>query len=95
MSNMSSFIKQLDRNILSSPPKTEERSCNCGNKDNCPLAGSCLKTCIVYRTDLIKKRTYIMALLMESSSVGTTITQIRFGIKIMKTKLNSQKIFGS
>ena len=37
MSNMSNFIKQHNSNILSSPTKTEERSCNCRNKDNCPL----------------------------------------------------------
>ena len=34
-------------------PNSEERSCNCRNKDNCSLAGSCLKTCIVYRADII------------------------------------------
>ena len=49
MSNMSSFIKQHNRNILSSSPNSKKRSCNCRNKDNCPLAGSCLKMCIVYR----------------------------------------------
>ena len=54
MSNMSNFIKQHNSNILSSPTKTKERSCNCRNKDNCPLDGSCLKTCIVYRADVIK-----------------------------------------
>ena len=54
MSNMSNFIKQHNSNILLSPTKTEERSCNCKNKDNCPLDGSCLKTCIVYRADVIK-----------------------------------------
>ena len=54
MSNISSFIKQHNRNILSSPPNSEERSCNCKNKSNCPLAGSSLKTCIVYRADVIK-----------------------------------------
>ena len=54
MSNMSNFIKQHNSNILSSPTKIEERSCNCRNKDNCPLDGSCLKTCIVYRADVIK-----------------------------------------
>ena len=32
MSNMSNFIKQHNSNILSSPTKTEERSCNCRNK---------------------------------------------------------------
>ena len=54
MSNMSSFIKQHNRNILFSPPNSEKRSCNCRNKDNCPLAGNCLKTCIIYRADVIK-----------------------------------------
>ena len=51
---MSSFIKQRNFKILSSPTKTEERSCNCRNKGNCPLDGSCLKACIVYRADVIK-----------------------------------------
>ena len=55
MSNMSSFIKQHSRNILFSPPNSEERSCNFRNKNNCPLAGSCLKMCIVYRADVIKQ----------------------------------------
>ena len=54
MSNMSSFIKQHNRNILSSPSNSEKRSCNCRNKDNCPLADSCFKTCIIYRADVIK-----------------------------------------
>ena len=54
MSNMSSFIKQHNRNILFSPPNSEKRSCNCRNKDNCLLAGNCLKTCIIYRADVIK-----------------------------------------
>ena len=55
MSNMSSFIKQHNCNILSLSPNSEERSCNCRNKHNFPLAGSCLKTCIVYRADVIKQ----------------------------------------
>ena len=54
MSNMPSFIKQHNRNILSSWPNSKKRSCNCRNKDNCPLAGNCLKMCIVYRADVIK-----------------------------------------
>ena len=67
MSNMSNFIKQHNSNILSSPTKTEERSCNFRNKDNCPLDGSCLKTCIVYRADVIKQmeHTYTMGQVME------------------------------
>ena len=96
MSNKTSFIKQ-HKHILSSPPNSKEHSCNCRNKDNCPLAGSCLKTCIIYRAMLSSKmkHTYIMAHLMESSSIVTAITQIHFGIKIMKTKLNSENMFGS
>ena len=54
ISNISRFIKQHNRNILSSPLNSEIRSCNCRNKDNCPLAGNFLKTCIVYRADVIK-----------------------------------------
>ena len=54
MSNMSSFIKQHNRNILSSPQNSEKRSCNCRNKNNWPLAGNCFKTCIIYRGDVIK-----------------------------------------
>ena len=52
---MSSSINQHKRNILSSQPNSAERSCSCINKDNCPLADSCLKTCIVYRVDVIKQ----------------------------------------
>ena len=55
MSNMSNFIKQHNRNILSSSPNSKERSYNCTNKDKCPLAGSCLITCIVYRADVTKQ----------------------------------------
>ena len=97
MSNMSSFIKEHNHNILYSPPNNEERSCNCRNKDNCPLAGSCWKRALFTELMLSSKmkHTYIMAHLIESSSIGTTITQIHVGIKIMKTKLNSQNIFGS
>ena len=49
MSNMSSFIKHHNRNILSSPPDSEE---------NCLVAGSCLKTWIVYR-DNVTYVTYV------------------------------------
>ena len=41
--------------ILSLSLNSEERTCNCRNKNNCPLAGSCLKTCIVYRADIMKQ----------------------------------------
>ena len=59
---MSSFIKQHTHFILSLPP----------NNNNCSLAGSCMKTCIVYRADVINQNeTHIMVHLIESSSIGT------------------------
>ena len=60
MSNTSSFIKQHNRIILFSSPNSEERSCNCRNKDNCPLARSCLKTCIVYIDNVKQNQTRIL-----------------------------------
>ena len=86
MGNMSSFTKQNNCNILSSSPNSEGRSCNFRNKDNCPLAITELKL------SNKMKHMNIMEHLIESSSIGTTVTQIPFGTKIMKTKLNSENI---
>ena len=55
MSSMSSFIKQHNCNILSSPPNSEECLSSCRNKENCLLASSCLKMCTVYRAEVIKQ----------------------------------------
>ena len=52
---MSSFIKEHNRNILSSSPKSKERSCNCNYKDKCQLADSWFIKCIVYRGDVTKR----------------------------------------
>ena len=90
---MLSFIKQHNRNISSLSPNSKKRSCNFRDKEDCPLAGSVLFTELMLSSKM--KRTYIMAHVIEILSIGTTITQIRFGIKIMKTKLNPQNIFGN
>ena len=45
--NMSSIIKQHNVNILSAE-SNEKRSCNCRNKECCPLEGCCLKECMVH-----------------------------------------------
>ena len=95
MSNMSSFIKQHNHIILSLPPNSEERLCNCKNNNNCSLAGSCLKTCIVYRADVIKQNETHYGASDREFKYWYSNTQIRLGIKIMKTKLNSRNIFGS
>ena len=47
MKNMPSIIKQHNVNILSAE-SNEKRSCNCRNKECCPLEGHCLRECMVY-----------------------------------------------
>ena len=54
MSNISSFIKQHNRKILST--KNVDRLFNCRNKESCPLDGKCLQTCIVYKGDVITNK---------------------------------------
>ena len=47
MKNMPSIIKQHNVNILSAE-SNEKRSCNCRNKECCPLERHCLRECMVY-----------------------------------------------
>ena len=47
MKNMSSIIKQRNVKILSAE-SNEKRSCNCRNKECCPLEGHSLRECMVY-----------------------------------------------
>ena len=46
MSSMSSVIKQRNYRVLSTTENVD-RLCNCRNKENCPLNGKCLQSCIV------------------------------------------------
>ena len=55
MKNMSSVIQQHNYKVLSTR-KNVDRLCNCRNKDNCPIDGKCLQTCIVYRADVITNK---------------------------------------
>ena len=48
MSSMSSVIKQHNCKKLSTTENIDWL-CNCRNKENCPLDGKCLQTCIVYK----------------------------------------------
>ena len=47
MKNMSSIIKQHNVNILSAE-SNEKSSCNCRNKECCPLQGHSLRKCMGY-----------------------------------------------
>ena len=55
MSSMSSVIKQHNYKV-SSTTENEDQLCNCRNKENCPLDGRCLQTCIVYKADVITNK---------------------------------------
>ena len=55
MSSMSSVIKQHNDRVLSTT-EIVDRLCNCGNKENCPLDGKCLQSCIIYKADVITNK---------------------------------------
>ena len=55
MNSMSSVIKQHNYKILSTTENVD-RLCNCRNKENCPLDGKFLQTCIVYKADVIRNK---------------------------------------
>ena len=49
MKNMQQIIKAYNSKILKSNQSTNEKSCNCRQKSNCPLRGNCLVNDIVYK----------------------------------------------
>ena len=55
MSSMSSVIKQHNYRVLSTTENVD-RLCNCRNKENCPLEGKCLQSCIIYKADVITNK---------------------------------------
>ena len=55
MSSMSSVIKQHDYRVLSATENVD-RLCKCRNKENCPLNGKCLQSCIAYKADVITNK---------------------------------------
>ena len=51
MKNISNIIKQHNATVLATST-TPKRLCNCRNKDTCPLDGSCLKQCFIYKAEV-------------------------------------------
>ena len=51
MKNISNIIKQHNATVLATSTKTK-RLCNCRNKDTCPLDGSSLKQCLIYKAEV-------------------------------------------
>ena len=46
--NMGSIIKQQNERLLREPDNTNPRSCNCRNREQCPLNGACLTAGVTY-----------------------------------------------
>ena len=55
MSSISSIIKQHNHRVLSTTENID-RLCKCRNKENCPLDGKCLQTCIIYKAHVITNK---------------------------------------
>ena len=49
MTNIGNIIKQHNSNIMRNTPEQQAQPCNCRQRDNCPLNGNCLASCIVYK----------------------------------------------
>ena len=62
--NMQSIIKSHNQRLLSSGPDSNEKSCNCRVKDQCPVQGKCLKP-VVYKATIVADG-------VEKSYVGST-----------------------
>ena len=52
VTNVQNIIKQHNAKITNADVKLTQKPCNCRVKENCPLDGDCLTTCIIYRADV-------------------------------------------
>ena len=53
--NIKTIINSHNAKILFPKNSTEQRTCNCLNKDNCPLEQKCLTTDIVYKAKVTSR----------------------------------------
>ena len=56
--NMKNLIKQHNSRVLSEPTSHQEKSCNCRNKNSCPLDGNCQVKNIVYKATVTTEQNY-------------------------------------
>ena len=47
--NIASIISSHNKSILSTKPADKSKTCNCRNKDSCPLKGNCLQEQVIYK----------------------------------------------
>ena len=87
--NMGRIIKGHNRNLLSKKKAEVTNLCNCRNKLNCPLQGTCQKKSIVYQCEIeapnTEKKTYI----------GLTEREFKTRFGEHKTTFNNKKYSNS
>ena len=97
--NMSSIIKSHNAKILAnSGTRAESKSCNCRNKDLCPLDGACLVNNIVYKATVTThpaKQRFILAWQSTASKLDTTTTSSLSSIVSIPTTLSYQSTSGT
>ena len=57
MQNMACIIKSHNKNITTQTTENTTKSCDCRDKENCPLKGNCQETSIIYNAEVIPKTT--------------------------------------
>ena len=55
---MKNLIKQHNSRVLSEPASHQEKSCNCRNKNSCPLDGNCQVKNNVYKATVRREENY-------------------------------------
>ena len=87
--------------VLNNTAETEE-SCNCRNKNNCPLDGKCLTPNIIYEAQITSnQRNYKQKVYIETAetkqilNTGLTTTQNHSTLNTMKTTENYLKNTGT
>ena len=101
MKNINTVIKnhndRIIRRFKGSTETEKESRCNCRQKGECPLQGSCLEKAIVYRATVTSPdgRKEYYGSTGEHSRTGTPTTKSQPSMKNTKTKQNSQNIYGN
>ena len=99
MSTVPRIIKAHNKQTLEKDKKTTNKTCNCRNKDLCPLQGKCLTTNVIYNAEVTSlDKTMIYIGLTDrnppSSSGTTTISNLSDtkGTKTARSYLNPSGI---
>ena len=50
--NIGSIMQAHNKKLISKCNQTNSRTCNCRNKDTCPVPGKCCTQCVVYKAEI-------------------------------------------